>query len=264
LDLHFKCTQCGKCCQNLKLPLTVSEAVDWLRTGHAVQIICEALPWLEEPAAHDRKAAHRRRRSFATMSGSMPARVVVMLAANLAGRCPNLQPDMRCGIYERRPLVCRIYPAEINPLLRLDPAKKVCPPEAWTVDHPLMQRDGAVADDGVRENIHQFRDSDARNVEVKRRLCAALRLNCAALADEGFVVYSPDGAVLLTELVRAVDHPDSERVETQWQFISNRAETIDSLAVLGAVGAHICERDKTPYEYLGFHSPSTAAASLHT
>jgi Fe-S-cluster containining protein len=264
MDLHFKCTQCGKCCQNLKLPLTVPEAMDWLTTGHAVQIICEAMPWLEEPAADDGKAAHRRRRSFATMSGSMPTRVVVMLAANLAGRCPNLQTDMRCGIYERRPLVCRIYPAEINPFLQLDPAKKACPPEAWTVDHPVIQRDGRVADDRVRENIHQFRDTDAGHAEVKRRVCAALGLNSAALADEGFVVYSPDGAALLTELVRAVDSPDGEAIEAQWQFISNRAETIDSLAVLGAVGTHIRERDKTPYEYLGFHSPSTAVASLPT
>jgi Fe-S-cluster containining protein len=262
MDLHFKCTQCGKCCQNLKLPLTVSEAMDWLTKGHAVQIICEAMPWLEEPAADDRKAAHRRRRSFATMSGSMPTRVIVILAANLAGRCPNLQADMRCGIYEHRPLVCRIYPAEINPFLQLDPAMKACPPEAWTVDHPLMQRDGRVQDDRLAENIQQARDTDAGNVQVKRRLCAALKLNSAALANEGFVVYSPDCAVLLTELVRAVEQPDGETVETQWRFISNRAETIDSLAVLGAVGSHICERDTTLYEYLGFQPPTTAAASL--
>src|SRR5450631_1131003 len=69
MDLHFKCTQCGKCCRDIKLPLTVSEAMDWLRCGHPVQVICEALPWLEEPPADDLKAAHRRRRSFATMAG---------------------------------------------------------------------------------------------------------------------------------------------------------------------------------------------------
>ena len=48
------------------------------------------------------------------MSGSLPTRVVVILTGAYEGPCPNLQPDMRCGIYEQRPLVCRIYPAEIK------------------------------------------------------------------------------------------------------------------------------------------------------
>jgi Fe-S-cluster containining protein len=110
--------------------LTAAEAVEWLTDGHQVQLICDASPWPEEPPADDHNAAHRRRRSFAVMSGSMPARVVVILVANLAGACPNLMADMRCGIYERRPLVCRIYPAEINPFVQLEPQKKACPPEA--------------------------------------------------------------------------------------------------------------------------------------
>jgi Fe-S-cluster containining protein len=252
MNLHFNCTQCGKCCRDIKLPLTVSESMDWLGSGHPVQIICEALPWLEEPPADDLKAAHRRRRSFATMSGSMPTRVMVILAAALVGPCPNLQADMRCGIYERRPLVCRIYPAEINPFIQLDPANKACPPEAWTVDHPLIQRDGRVVDDRVREDIQRSRDTDAREVEIKRRLCAALKVNSASLADEGFVVHSPGGAALLTELARAVDHPDSGTIETQWRFISNRIETIDSLAMRGAVGSHVRERNNGSFEYLGF------------
>jgi Fe-S-cluster containining protein len=259
MDLHFNCTQCGKCCRNIKLPLTVLEAMDWLRSGHPVQIICEALPWVEEPPADDRKAAHRRRRSFATMSGSMPARVMVILAANLQGPCPNLQADMRCGIYERRPLVCRIYPSEINPFIQLNPANKACPPEAWTVDHPLIQRDGRVADERVREDIQQSRETDARDVEIKRRICAALMLNSTALADEGFVVYSPNGAALLTELARAVDDPDGGTIETHWRFISNRAETIASLALHGAVGSRVHQRDNGPFEYLGFRTPSTGA-----
>jgi Fe-S-cluster containining protein len=258
MDLHFNCTQCGKCCRDIKLPLTVAEAMDWLSTaGRAVQIICEALPWLAEPRADDQKAAHRRRRSFATMSGSMPTRVMVILAANLVGPCPNLQADMRCGIYARRPLVCRIFPAEINPFLPLDPANKACPPEAWTADLPLIQRDGRVVDDRVREDIQRSRDTDAREVEIKRRLCAALKINSASLADEGFVVHSPDGAAFLAELARAVDHADSGTTETQWRFISNRTETIASLTLRGAVGSFTRERDNGSFEYLGFRPPST-------
>jgi Fe-S-cluster containining protein len=61
MDLHFNCTQCGRCCRNLKLPLTAAEAVAWLAEGHEVQLISEAMPWLEEPAVEDPKAAHRPR-----------------------------------------------------------------------------------------------------------------------------------------------------------------------------------------------------------
>src|ERR1700693_384857 len=113
VELHFGCTKCGKCCHDLKLPLTVSEAIIWLAEGSEVQIICEAVPWPAEPAADDQKAAHRRRRSFAASSGAPPTRVFRMLAAHFSGACPNLLADMRCAIYERRPLVCRNYPAEI-------------------------------------------------------------------------------------------------------------------------------------------------------
>ena len=102
MDFHFNCTRCGRCCRNLKLPLTASEAMAWLAEGHALQLICEAMPALEEPAVKDPKAAHRHRRSFEALSGSLPTRVIVMLVANLAGQCPNLRTDMRCGIYDRR------------------------------------------------------------------------------------------------------------------------------------------------------------------
>ena len=264
MALHFECTQCGKCCRDLKLPLTVPEAQAWLRDGHDVQLICDAVPWPQEPAPEDRKAAHRGRRSFAAMSGSMPTRVVAVLAANLAGACPNLQADLRCGIYERRPLVCRIYPAEINPFVKLDPAQKACPPEAWTTDHPLLQRDGRLVDGLVRRNIEQSRDTDVRNAEVKRRLCAALRLECAALADEGFVVYSPERLLLQAALERAVSGLDTEPAAASWRFVSNRSETIDSLAAQGAVSLPASARGQPPFEYIGFRPPSTPPAGAQT
>jgi Fe-S-cluster containining protein len=258
MDSHFSCTQCGRCCRNLKLPLTVAEAIGWLTEGNDVQLICEAIPWPEEPLADDQRAAHRRRRSFAAMSGSLPTRVIVVLAANFAGACPHLQADMRCGIYERRPLVCRIYPAEINPFIQMDPAKKACPPEAWMGNQPLFQRDGRVIDDLVRKSIQQSRDTDAFDVAAKRRLCAALNLNCASLADEGYVVYSPGLDVLLTALSRSVSHVDRETDHTDWRFISNRSDTIAFLASRGGVGSLVCDGEKRPYEYLACKLPLAA------
>jgi Fe-S-cluster containining protein len=156
MEINFSCTQCGKCCRDTKVPLTVSEAIEWLNRGDEVQLLCEASPW---PEALDRepRAAHFKRRSFPVMSGSMPTRVVVMLVANIVGACPNLLPNMRCGIYEDRPLVCRIYPAEINPFVALKAENKACPPEAWANVQPVLQREEVLMDEGIRHDIEMSR-----------------------------------------------------------------------------------------------------------
>ena len=137
MDIHFSCTQCGKCCRDTKIPLTVAEAINWLKRGDEVQLLCEASPWLGALDS-DPRAAHFKRRSFAVMSGSMPTRVVVMLVANVVGACPNLLADRRCGIYEDRPLVCRIYVRQksMYPFIALKRENKACPPEAWTKGSP--------------------------------------------------------------------------------------------------------------------------------
>ncbi|WP_367889644.1 YkgJ family cysteine cluster protein [Burkholderia sp. L27(2015)] len=56
---------------------------------------------------------------------------------------------MRCGIYEQRPLVCRIYPAEISPFVELTPMHKACPPDAWTPGLPPLLRAGKLVDAGI-------------------------------------------------------------------------------------------------------------------
>jgi Fe-S-cluster containining protein len=256
MDIHFSCTVCGKCCHKLKLPLTITEAMQWLTDGNELQIICEALPWAEEPADDDPQAAHRRRRSFATISGSMPARVIVILAATFEGACPYLRSDMKCDMYPDRPLVCRIYPAEINPFIELQPKNKACPPEAWSTDRPLFQRNGRLMDAGIRELIQESRDTDIREVESKRRLCSTLGIDSAALAGEGFVVHSPDRSEMLAELTRVVRHPEAHYSTAAWQLISNQTATVDSLASLGAMISLVNRASPLPFEYLGF-KPAT-------
>ena len=39
VQIHFACTRCGNCCRNLKLPLTVAEAIGWIGDGNSVQVI---------------------------------------------------------------------------------------------------------------------------------------------------------------------------------------------------------------------------------
>lgn len=224
-DVHFGCTQCGLCCRNIKIPLSSAEAVDWLDDGNRVQIICEASPWTEDRSAQDPSAAHVKRRSFLAMSGGLPVRIVVMLVADLVGDCPNLQPDFRCGIYDRRPRVCRIYPAEINPTVTLEPARKSCPPEAWNAQQPLLMRNGAVTDTTIRADVLAYRDADGRDVDVRQRICAELKLSDAAVAHEGFVVHSPDAAALSAALRSAIGGADVPDV-TDWRLLTDRADTL--------------------------------------
>ncbi len=254
MDIHFDCVRCARCCNNLKIPLTAAEAVDWLNRGHPVQLICEAT-WRREPRTDDPQAAYRQRRSFAAMSGSMPTAVAVMLAANVAGACPNLLPDLRCGIYERRPLVCRIYPAEINPFIALEPRAKACPADAWAAHHPLLQRNGVLADDSLRRSIELSRDTIARETGARLRLCVALGVMDTALAQEGFVVHSPPIAALLSALSQAMSPADDAPLPPQWRFVSNQAATLADLAGRGAIAIEARAGVPGP-EYLGFKPES--------
>jgi len=248
---HFSCTRCGKCCRDTKIPLSIAEAAKWLNRGHQVQLICEASPWPEDANDEDPRADHFKRRSFAVMSGSMPTRVVAMLVANITGACPNLAADMLCGIYDDRPLVCRIYPAEVNPLLALNPEKKLCPPEAWTTDKPPFQRNGNVISGELVRDIETLRQADALDAKRKSRLCAALNVADAGLVHEAVLVYSPAPDALLAALTLATHGNDVESVPAQWRFVSERTETIEDLAANGGVAMRPRDAVGAAYQHFG-------------
>jgi Fe-S-cluster containining protein len=255
MDVHFGCTGCGACCRHDKLPLTVGEAVAWLGRGHRVQVLCDAVPWPSEPAAGDLPAAHRARRSVAAVSGTMPTRVTVVLAADTNTACPNLGDDQRCTIYDRRPLVCRVYPFEINPFVALDAARKSCPPEAWSGERPLAQQRSRLLDRRVADDVELSRRTDERDAPTKARLCAALGYQWAALANEGFAVYSPPVAVLLAALARA-DDGATQPAQAHWRFVSNQRATVAAISAIGAVGSLASDADAAPFDYLGFRAAS--------
>jgi Fe-S-cluster containining protein len=249
VDLRFACTQCGACCRNTKILLTVAEAVEWLNDGGQVQVMCEASRAPADAVA-DAKTQHMLRRSFPASSGSLPVRVIVNLVANITGNCPNLLPDMRCGIYERRPAICRIYPAEINPTRSVDPGAKICPPEAWSESAPALMRDGLVADADMRSDIQNWRDTDLREVGVRQRLSAILGLDEAAVSDEGFLIYSPPHATLARGLVSALksNHGAGDPL---WRLVTDRRDTLDWLAASGAQAGPPQPRAPLAYQYIG-------------
>lgn len=262
MELDFDCTQCGNCCRDLRLVLTLAEARMWLADGHTVEVLCEAIPWPAEPPADDAAAAYKRKRSFAAASGGLPVRVLVMLVAAFAGRCPNLQDDMRCRIYARRPKVCRIYPAEVNPFVQLAPANKGCPPEAWTTGRPALLRGGQLVDAATRELIAQARAAAIASVGAQQRLCATLGLRDAAMANEGWVAHTPERAALIDALdaLDAADRDDDRSPVADsaldWRFVSNRGATVDVLAEIGAQSVRLGELEAPPFSYLGLYPES--------
>jgi Fe-S-cluster containining protein len=248
VDIHFKCVQCAACCHRTKIPVTVAEAIDWLRDEHQVQVICEASPWIPQD---EEKADHLMRRSFAAASGSMRVRITVTLVANIDGACPNLLADLRCGIYERRPLVCRIYPVETNPFVQLETAKKGCPPEAWSLQHPLLQRDDRVMSAVIRDDVRRWREVNVDDVPIKLNLCEALGLADASIAHEGFLIHSPPMAGLLKALSAAGGKSEGGRSGAQWRLLSDRDDTLENLAKEGAKFSHPRDVSAMGYEYIG-------------
>jgi Fe-S-cluster containining protein len=239
--------------------LTVAEAASWLGDGHDVQIVCEAsFPDTVSGSPTDAdsrlKAAQFASRSFAARTGGTTTRIVATLVANNAGACPNLGPDYGCRIYERRPLVCRIYPAEINPVIVLKPESKACPPEAWTRDRPLYARGGQLMEAGLRAEIQRWRTTIAADVNVMRRICWALALKEAAIYEEGLVIHSPPRELLRAALSAAAQAPDAvadEAASDDWRLTSDRPERLGDLRRAGALACALSELHEGRSRFVG-------------
>ena len=256
MPIHFDCTMCGRCCQDLKLPLSVPEAISWLARGGDVQLLCEAFAW---PGGYDPtpQAVYGWHRSFAAVSDRVPVRIAVTLVGAFAGDCPYLLADRKCGGYEDRPGVCRIYPAEINPTAMIDPHRKLCPPEAWGVEGPVLAIDGACVDPKTRQLIDRARAAGAEDIAAKQSACALLGIADAAFANEGFAVHAPDRAQLLAVLRAVGEQPPM--TAPVWRIVTNRASTLTMLLAAGADGA-LASADR-PFGYHGFFAEEHLAAA---
>jgi Fe-S-cluster containining protein len=98
--LKFRCTGCGNCCKEPLLPLTDADVIrirestgddpiDFVRF-----VDKDAIDLDDEPEA------------FALLSQGKR----VMILRHQGGGCRYLGEDLRCTIYEARPLGCRIFP----------------------------------------------------------------------------------------------------------------------------------------------------------
>jgi Fe-S-cluster containining protein len=245
---------CGRCCHNHSLPLTIDEAIDWLEDGGNLAVFCEALPWSGEPSPEDFRSIHQKNRSFAVSCGASTAFVTAILVAVISGACKNLGEDSKCRIYERRPLVCRIYPAEISPFIQLNTKAKACPPESWLSDNILLS-DGAVVDPNLQSLIEMSRRTDYREALQKGSLCRDLNIDVAAIKDEGFVAHEPNREALLNALRRVrTAGPWMLSCDRPWRLYSSAPQTLKSLQ---ADGMQTISEKSAEDRFIFLHAPTS-------
>jgi Fe-S-cluster containining protein len=123
-DVNFRCVGCGRCCDSAP-QLSISEAIrlvdDFPLMASIVSMQTDQnLPgWRGEIAkmTMERSQELGALQMEATNSNWQSVKFVTTLSAVViqppsTQRCPALQSDGRCGIYDRRPNVCRYVPAQ--------------------------------------------------------------------------------------------------------------------------------------------------------
>lgn len=235
-DTRFTCTSCGKCCSDHHVPLTLSESKQWAADGGTVIVLVEA--FLENGyGVAAAQLEHARRRSVLVSCGETRAYLAITFAAYNSGPCRNLDADNKCGIYERRPLVCRIYPMEINPHIPLRPTAKDCPPNAWE-EGPDLIVGHQLVDVELSALIHQSRQADREDIRAKEAICTLLGIRTTALKGDGFATYLPDMQAF-SDAARAVCDQAAEVQPAQdWGFQLSSLESVQTLQHEGATLAN--------------------------
>ncbi|OLF51812.1 YkgJ family cysteine cluster protein [Pseudomonas chlororaphis] len=231
MNIRFSCVGCGKCCNDHHVPLTLDEAHQWARDGGQVIVLVEAFlsNGLGLPAE---QREHAERRSCEVPSGHARAHVAITFAAYNVGPCRNLDERQLCRIYERRPLVCRIYPMEINPHIPLNPAVKECPPESWE-QGPQLIVGGTLADRELAELIQRSRQADRDDIRGKQAICQWLGIHTTALKGDGFTAYLPDMAALVEAIERVQAQPQAAPAG-EWLFHVSGADIAGQVQDAGA------------------------------
>lgn len=204
----------------------------WAADGGAVIILTEAFladGYGVDPA----QLNHALRRSTKVASGDTQAHVAITFAAYNVGPCRNLDAENLCRIYERRPLVCRIYPMEINPHIPLRPETKGCPPPSWEQGPDLIVG-GQLVDTQLMMLIEQSRQADRDDIAAKEAICQLLGISTTALKGNGFVAYLPDMNTFASAMVQVLEGTDSMPEIEDWKFHVAGEAVIDTLQMAGA------------------------------
>ena len=248
MNTTFSCVGCGKCCNDHHVPLTLAEARMWAADGGQVIVLVEGFlgNGLGLPA---QQREHAERRSVTVHSGSTEAHVAITFAAYNVGPCRNLDEDNLCRIYDRRPLVCRIYPMEINPHIPLNPAIKECPPESWE-QGPELIIGGELVDQELAQLIQRSRQADRDDVQTKDMICALLGIRTTALKGDGFTAYLPDMSAFAT-VIDQVQRQPVAAADSAWQF---HVSGDDIAAQVTAAGALVVTEVPENYAFISLRA----------
>ncbi|HDS1735596.1 YkgJ family cysteine cluster protein [Pseudomonas sp. BP8] len=241
-SIRFACTGCGKCCTGHHVPLTLAESRQWAAAGGQVVVLIEGF-LADGPGMPPEQREHVHGRSHPVSCGAAELRVSVTFAAFNPGRCRNLDEHDLCTIYDTRPLVCRIYPAEINPHLPLRPENKDCPAEAWG-QGPELIHGQVLADPQLVALIAASRQADRDDIAAKVAICQALGMTTSALKGKGFTAYLPDMGAFASALAQTLAEQGSA-----WSLHVATPDLAESLAAHG-----LDTTTETPvyYAYIGF------------
>lgn len=248
MNTTFSCVGCGKCCNDHHVPLTLAEARMWAADGGQVIVLVEGFlgNGLGLPV---QQREHAERRSVVVQSGACEAYVAITFAAYNVGPCRNLDEDNLCRIYERRPLVCRIYPMEINPHIPLNPAIKECPPESWEKGPDLIIG-GELVDHELAELIQRSRQADRDDIRTKDAICASLGIRTTALKGDGFTAYLPDMSAFTTVIDQVAQQPLTGS-DSEWQF---HVSGDDIAGQVLAAGAHVATETPLNYAFISLRA----------
>lgn len=248
MNTQFSCVGCGKCCNDHHVPLTLLEARGWAADGGQVIILVEAFlgNGLGLPV---QQREHAERRSCRVRSGATEAYVAITFAAYNVGPCRNLDEDQLCRIYQRRPLVCRIYPMEINPHIPLNPQAKECPPESWE-QGPQLILGNELVDQELAELIRRSRQADRDDIHTKEAICALLGIRTTALKGDGFTAYLPDMGALANAIDQVQAAPPGAPGQP-WRFHLSGDGIADQVQ---AAGAQVVSETPLDYAFISLRS----------
>ncbi len=258
MDTVFNCTQCGKCCHDLNIPLTIREAKDWLLRGHKIKILTEATPWINDVSSTDDLLLRKKSLTFPAKSGKLSIRVLASLVGYFQGKCPNLNSDLNCSIYNSRPLTCRIYPFEMNPNIILNPKNKLCPSDAWqSSESPRSSNTGYqifTIDQDTQSNIKDIYTNNVDNVVAKLLICKELGISTSSLSNDGYLFHFPDQEKLLRILDNLISEdtpptPDAED-HSQWIIYTQNEVSLSDLQAIGSNAARAHQLDTDSQEFI--------------
>jgi len=222
-QVNFNCVGCGACCRGRYVPLTLGEAEAWLRRGHRVSILLEAFA-IDEEQGDPARYRHNASRGARVKSGNLDICVIAIFVADAMSGCPNLGEGNACQIYDQRPLVCRIYPMEVNPFVAFRIDQKDCPPEAWETsqENEVIQPDGQLVP-SIEQLVEASRRADQTDALAKVLICEELDIGITAWKGSGYVVHTPGADDLMAAIRRVSAQQQSSG--KQW-FVRVHEQTL--------------------------------------